>query len=83
MRFRLSEFQSFFVFINVHYGPNTFTKVWHWTYPMCEASLSRSVPLSLKPLQKSRRYNRSYLWTEALFGYGFIADARAIQYSAT
>ena len=29
MRFRLSEFQSFFLFINVRYGPNTFTKVWH------------------------------------------------------
>ena len=46
-------------------------------------SLSRSAQLNLKPLQKSRRNHRSYVWTEVLSGYGFIAGARAIRYSGT
>ena len=83
MSFRLGGFQTSFLLINVRYGPNTFTKMWRRTYPICEASISRSAPLSLKPLQKSRRNHRSYVWTEAISGYGFIADARAIRYSGT
>ena len=34
MCFRLGGFQSSFLLINVRYGPNTFTKVWHRTYPI-------------------------------------------------
>ena len=79
----LSGVQSPFLLINVRYGPNTYTKVWHRTYPICEASLPRSAQLSLKPLQKSRRNHLSYVRTEALFGYGFIAGARVIQYRGT
>jgi len=42
--FRLSRFQSLLLLIHFRYDPNTcshYTKVWHRTYPICGAPLSR------------------------------------------
>ena len=54
--FRLRGFQSLFPLLHFRYGPNTcsqYTKVWHRTYPICDAPLSR-------------RNHCSYVWTEDL-----------------
>ena len=59
--FRLSGLQSSFLRIHLRYGPNTcshYTKVWHWTCPICDAPLSRSARRSLDLLHKSPRNHR-------------------------
>ena len=40
--------------------------------PICDSSLKRSARRSLAPSQKSRRHNRSCVWTEALSGIIFV-----------
>ena len=55
--------------------PNSFshdTKVWHTTYPICDAPLFRSARRSFVPLQKSRRNHRSFVWTEIASGMVFV-----------
>ena len=50
------------------------TKVWFKPYPICDAPLSRLAQRSfVAPSQKSRRYNRFCLWTEALSSMIFLA----------
>ena len=52
------------------YGANACsncTKVWHKTYPVCDAPLSNSARRSLVLLQNSRRNHRCYGWTKDLF----------------
>ena len=46
--------------------------VWHRTYPICDAPLSRSARRSFALLQKSRRNHRPDVWTEALSGMVFV-----------
>ena len=41
--------------------------------PICDSSLNRSARRSFAPSQKSRRHNRSCVWTEALSGMIFVA----------
>ena len=48
------------------------TEVWHRTYPIYNAPLSRSARRSLTPLHKSHRNHRQYVWTEALSGIIFV-----------
>ena len=49
------------------------------TYPICDSPLYRSGRRGFAPLQKSRQTIRSYVWTEALFRYGFVAGTKAVQ----
>ena len=58
------------------------TKVWHKTYPIWHAPLSRSARRRFAPPQKPRRHSRSFLWTEALLAsrYGFRSGAKALRY---
>ena len=54
--FRLSGFQSSLLLIHFRFCPNTcsyYTEVWHRTYPIWHASLSRSAHGIFTPLQKS------------------------------
>ena len=54
--FRSSGFQSSLLLIHFRYGPNTcsyYTEVWHRTYPIWDAWLSRSARGNFTPLQKS------------------------------
>ena len=48
------------------------TKVWHKTYPIYHAPLSRSAGRNFAPSQKPGRHNRSYVWTETLSGKIFV-----------
>ena len=51
--FRLRGFQSLRLLIHFRYGPITcshWIKVWHRTYPTCDAALSTSVRRSFAPL---------------------------------
>ena len=75
--FRISGFQSSLVLIYFCNGPNSCshcTTVWPKTGPLCHAARR-----SLAPPQKSRRHNRSFVWTEALSGMIFL---RALKLSA-
>ena len=72
--FRVSWFRSSTLLIHVpgplYYSPTTcshYTKVWHRTYPICDAPLSRPALRSFAPLQKLRRNHCPYVWTKALF----------------
>ena len=56
--FRLNGLQSSFLRIHFIYGSNTLHKVWHRTYPICNAPLSRSARRSFSLLQKSLRNHR-------------------------
>ena len=52
-------------------GPNTCShcaRLWHRTYPICDAPLWKSARRSLARSQKSRWNHCSYVWTEALSG---------------
>lgn len=42
------------------------------TYPICDPSPERSAERSLATSQKSRRHNRSFVWTEAMSGMIFM-----------
>ena len=46
------------------------------THPMWDSPLYRSGRRCFAPLQKSRQNIRSYVWTEALFRYGFVAGEK-------
>ena len=46
-----------------------------WTPPICDCAFMRSTPRGFAPLQKQRRNHRSYVWTEALYGMVFRAQA--------
>ena len=62
--FHRSGSQFSLLIIYFRNGPKSFsdyTKVWHKTYTICDAPLSRSALLSSAQWQKSRRLNRSYL----------------------
>ena len=72
--FRVSWFRSSPLLIHVPgplcYSPTTcshYTKVWHRTYPICDAPLSRPALRSFAPLQKLRRNHCPYVWAKALF----------------
>ena len=52
------------------------TKVWQKTYPLCDASLLRSVRCSFAPSQKSRRHNRCCVLREALYSIIFLNKAK-------
>ena len=51
----------------------TFGRPSVWYKSKCDAPFSRSAPRSFAPLEKSRRHNRSCVWTGALSGMIFMA----------
>ena len=53
-------------------GPHRLHKVWHKTYPVCDAPLSISGQRSFAPSQKSRCHNPSCEWTDALSSMIFV-----------
>ena len=75
-----AAFSSSFLLFYSCYGSNTCshcTEVWHRTYPICDAPLSRTARRSFVSLQQSPFLwvNRSPIW------YGFRAGAKAICYT--
>ena len=77
-----AAFSSSFLLFHSCYGPNTCshcTEVWHRTYPICDAPLSRTARRSFASLQQSPFLwvNRSPIW------YGFRAGAKAIWYTCS
>ena len=80
--FRFSKFQPLLLLIYFREGSNRYshsTKVWHKTYPICDATLSRSARLrsvtEIAPKSPSLSVNRSPI------RYDFCSGAKTIVYS--
>ena len=79
--FQLSVFQTSLLLIYFRDGPSRSAhciKVWGKTCSICDAAFSRLERRSFALSQKSRRHNRSYVWTEALSGMIFVRLKRAV-----
>ena len=63
-----SPLSSLFTSATIRNTCSHYTKVVDRTHPICDAPFTRSARRSFVPLQKSRRNQRSYMWTEALSG---------------
>ena len=77
--FQLSVFQASLLLIYFRDGPSRSAhsiKVWGKTCSICDAAFSRLERRSFALSQKSRRRNRSYVWTEALSGMIFVATQK-------
>ena len=79
--FQFSVFQASLLLIYFRDGPSRSAhciKVWGKTYSICDAAFSWLERRSFALSQKSRRHNRSYVWTEALSGMIFVRLKRAV-----
>ena len=79
--FQFSVFQASLLLIYFRDGPSRSAhciKVWGKTCSICDAAFSRLERRSFALSQKSRRHNRSYVWTEALSGMIFVRLKRAV-----
>ena len=74
--FPLSVFQSSLLLILFRQGVNTCSRNYEETSPICDDPISQSArhrARSRSPLQKSFRYHRCYMWTEALSSMVFLS----------